>query len=225
MTLHNAKGLEFPVVFLVGLEEQLLPHRSATGSLQEIEEERRLLYVGITRAQEQLFLVHCASRMTFGRTEFARPSRFLEDLPKGTRSRSTCWASRSGSAPGRGGACSRPRFPGRPERRRWALRTGPRRTVGASASSIRSSVPGRWWGSAAQGAKQEVTVVFEAAGAKRLLVRFATSSASSDVSKCAWTAATAGRRLWYRSRHSSPGRAASASPRRRPTVTREAPIP
>jgi DNA helicase II / ATP-dependent DNA helicase PcrA len=83
MTLHNAKGLEFPVVFLVGLEEQLLPHRSSTGSLQEIEEERRLLYVGITRAQEQLYLVHCASRMTFGRTEFARPSRFLEDLPKG----------------------------------------------------------------------------------------------------------------------------------------------
>ncbi|MGL4610190.1 MAG: ATP-dependent helicase [Trueperaceae bacterium] len=82
MTLHNAKGLEFPVVFLVGMEEHLIPHRSSTNSLQDIEEERRLLYVGITRAQEDLFLVHCESRMTFGRTEIARPSRFLEDIPK-----------------------------------------------------------------------------------------------------------------------------------------------
>lgn len=82
MTLHNAKGLEFPVVFLVGMEENLIPHRSSLGSLQEIEEERRLLYVGITRAQEELFLVHCESRMSFGRTEFTRPSRFLEDVPK-----------------------------------------------------------------------------------------------------------------------------------------------
>ncbi len=82
MTLHNAKGLEFPVVFLVGMEENLIPHRSSTNSLQDIEEERRLLYVGITRAQEELFLVNCESRMTFGRTEIARPSRFLEDIPK-----------------------------------------------------------------------------------------------------------------------------------------------
>jgi DNA helicase-2/ATP-dependent DNA helicase PcrA len=82
MTLHNAKGLEFPVVLLVGIEENLLPHRSSTGSLQEIEEERRLLYVGVTRAQEDLFLVNCESRMSFGRTEYARPSRFLEDIPK-----------------------------------------------------------------------------------------------------------------------------------------------
>ena len=82
MTLHNAKGLEFPVVFLVGMEENLIPHRSSTGNLQEIEEERRLLYVGITRAQEELTLVHCEARMTFGRTEIARPSRFLEDIPR-----------------------------------------------------------------------------------------------------------------------------------------------
>src|SRR5690606_7375943 len=82
MTLHNAKGLEFPVVFLVGMEEGLIPHRSSTGSLPEIEEERRLLYVGVTRAQEELYLVHCEARMTFGRTEPARPSRFLEDIPR-----------------------------------------------------------------------------------------------------------------------------------------------
>ncbi|MEM6430485.1 MAG: UvrD-helicase domain-containing protein [Deinococcota bacterium] len=82
MTLHNAKGLEFAVIFLVGLEDNLIPHRSSTASLQDIEEERRLLYVGITRAKEALFLVHSESRMTFGRTEFARPSRFLDDIPK-----------------------------------------------------------------------------------------------------------------------------------------------
>src|SRR5690625_7316506 len=82
MTLHNAKGLEFRVVFLLGLEEGLIPHRSSVHSLQEVEEERRLLYVGITRAQEQLFLQYCETRMTFGRTETVRPSRFLQDIPR-----------------------------------------------------------------------------------------------------------------------------------------------
>ena len=82
MTLHNAKGLEFPVVFLVGLEENLIPHRSSLSSLPEIEEERRLLYVGITRAKEELLLVHCETRQAFGNTEHMRPSRFLEGVPK-----------------------------------------------------------------------------------------------------------------------------------------------
>ena len=82
MTLHNAKGLEFPVVFLVGLEENLIPHRSSLSSLPEIEEERRLLYVGITRAKEELLLVHCEMRQAFGKREYTRPSRFLQDIPK-----------------------------------------------------------------------------------------------------------------------------------------------
>ncbi len=82
MTLHNAKGLEFPVVFLVGLEENLIPHRSSLSSLPEIEEERRLLYVGITRAKEELLLVHCETRQAFGKKEYTRPSRFLQDIPK-----------------------------------------------------------------------------------------------------------------------------------------------
>src|SRR5690606_37935394 len=73
---------EFPVVFLVGLEEGLLPHRNTTSSLRELEEERRLLYVGLTRAEDELFLVYCESRLTFGRLEPARPSRFLEDVPR-----------------------------------------------------------------------------------------------------------------------------------------------
>ena len=82
MTLHNAKGLEFPVVFLLGLEEGLIPHRSSVASLHELEEERRLLYVGITRAQRELYLQYCESRMTFGRTEAVRPSRFMQDIPR-----------------------------------------------------------------------------------------------------------------------------------------------
>jgi len=81
MTLHNAKGLEFPVVFVVGVEEGLLPHRSSLGSDAELEEERRLLYVGITRAQDRLYLTLSEERETWGQREMVRPSRFLEEIP------------------------------------------------------------------------------------------------------------------------------------------------
>ncbi len=80
MTLHNAKGLEFPVVFLVGVEEGLLPHRSSLSTLEGLEEERRLFYVGITRAQERLYLSYAGEREVYGRTEPTRPSRFLEEV-------------------------------------------------------------------------------------------------------------------------------------------------
>lgn len=82
MTLHNAKGLEFPTVFLVGLEENLLPHRNSLNRLEDLEEERRLFYVGITRAQEQLYLSYAEERETYGKREYSRPSRFLEDIPE-----------------------------------------------------------------------------------------------------------------------------------------------
>ena len=82
MTLHTAKGLEFPVVFIVGLEEGLLPHRSSILRLDQLEEERRLLYVGMTRAMERLYLSYAENREIYGRSEPARPSRFLEEIPR-----------------------------------------------------------------------------------------------------------------------------------------------
>ena len=82
MTLHSAKGLEFPVVFLVGLEQGLFPHSRALNDPLDLEEERRLCYVGVTRAQEQLFLSHARERYVWGSREVARPSQFLQELPE-----------------------------------------------------------------------------------------------------------------------------------------------
>jgi superfamily I DNA/RNA helicase len=81
MTLHSAKGLEFPVVFIVGVEEGVFPHSRALTEPDEMEEERRLAYVGITRAMRRLFISHAWSRMLFGSTQYNPPSRFLDEIP------------------------------------------------------------------------------------------------------------------------------------------------
>jgi DNA helicase-2/ATP-dependent DNA helicase PcrA len=81
MTLHSAKGLEFPAVFIVGAEEGVFPHTRALTEPDEMEEERRLAYVGITRAMRRLFISHAWSRMLFGNTQYNPPSRFLEEIP------------------------------------------------------------------------------------------------------------------------------------------------
>ena len=81
MTLHSAKGLEFPVVFIIGLEDGVFPHLRALGEPHELEEERRLAYVGITRAQERLYLSNAWSRTLFGSTQYNPPSRFLDEIP------------------------------------------------------------------------------------------------------------------------------------------------
>jgi DNA helicase-2/ATP-dependent DNA helicase PcrA len=81
MTLHAAKGLEFPVVFLVGCEEGIFPHNRALVDPDELEEERRLAYVGITRAREQLFVSHAWQRMLYGQSQYNPPSRFLDEVP------------------------------------------------------------------------------------------------------------------------------------------------
>ncbi|MEF7439046.1 DNA helicase PcrA [Paenibacillus lautus] len=82
MTMHSAKGLEFPVVFIIGMEEGVFPHSRAFMDNEELEEERRLAYVGITRAEKQLFLSCARMRTLFGRTTANMPSRFLEEIPE-----------------------------------------------------------------------------------------------------------------------------------------------
>jgi len=81
LTLHMAKGLEFGGVFIAGLEEGVLPHSRSMGEPEEMEEERRLCYVGMTRAKERLYLVHTFRRTRFGTQELSQPSRFLRDIP------------------------------------------------------------------------------------------------------------------------------------------------
>ncbi|MER6783343.1 DNA helicase PcrA [Streptomyces sp. NPDC000658] len=81
MTLHTAKGLEFPVVFLTGMEDGVFPHMRALGQTKELEEERRLAYVGITRARERLYLTRSSLRSAWGQPSYNPPSRFLEEIP------------------------------------------------------------------------------------------------------------------------------------------------
>ena len=81
MTLHSAKGLEFPVVFLIGLEDGVFPHLRSLTEPDQLEEERRLAYVGITRARQRLYLTHAWSRTLFGGTQYNPPSRFLDEIP------------------------------------------------------------------------------------------------------------------------------------------------
>jgi len=81
MTLHSSKGLEFKLVFLVGLEEGLFPSQQSTDDVGRLEEERRLCYVGITRAMQQLYITHAESRRLYGKETYPRPSRFLKEIP------------------------------------------------------------------------------------------------------------------------------------------------
>ena len=82
MTLHSAKGLEFPVVFIPGMEEGIFPSNMTIMNPEEMDEERRLAYVGITRAKEKLYLLRAQDRMLFGSTQHNRPSRFTKEIPE-----------------------------------------------------------------------------------------------------------------------------------------------
>jgi DNA helicase-2/ATP-dependent DNA helicase PcrA len=82
MTLHAAKGLEFPAVFLIGMEDGVFPHLRAIGEPDELEEERRLAYVGVTRARERLYLTNAWSRTLYGSTQYNPPSRFFDEIPE-----------------------------------------------------------------------------------------------------------------------------------------------
>ncbi|RSS07398.1 DNA helicase PcrA [Streptomyces sp. WAC00469] len=102
MTLHTAKGLEFPVVFLTGMEDGVFPHLRALGQTKELEEERRLAYVGITRARERLYVTRAVMRSAWGQPAYNPPSRFLEEIPPVHLD----WRRTGGSAPASSGPAS-----------------------------------------------------------------------------------------------------------------------
>ncbi|MFI6075895.1 DNA helicase PcrA [Actinoplanes sp. NPDC051343] len=109
MTLHTAKGLEFPVVFLTGLEDGVFPHMRALGDNSELEEERRLAYVGITRARQRLYLSRAVTRGAWGQPQYNPPSRFTDELPpelirwERTAGNYTSWSGTGGGVGGRSG--------------------------------------------------------------------------------------------------------------------------
>jgi DNA helicase-2/ATP-dependent DNA helicase PcrA len=109
MTLHTAKGLEFPVVFLTGLEDGVFPHMRALGDNAELEEERRLAYVGITRARQRLYLSRAVTRAAWGQPQYNPPSRFTDELPaelirwERTAGSYTSWSGTGGGVGGRSG--------------------------------------------------------------------------------------------------------------------------
>ena len=81
MTLHTAKGLEYPIVFITGMEEGVFPHLRSLGEPEELEEERRLCYVGVTRARERLYISYAWCRSLWGETQYNSPSRFVGEIP------------------------------------------------------------------------------------------------------------------------------------------------
>ncbi|WP_029149462.1 ATP-dependent helicase [Microbacterium indicum] len=119
MTLHTAKGLEFDTVFLTGVEEDLIPHRISAGEPGGPQEERRLFYVGITRARKRLYLSLAMTRAQFGEVSVAMPSRFLQEIPAGLID----WRQSPGDVNGRGGTQSRALNATRPRgENRWGVK-------------------------------------------------------------------------------------------------------
>ena len=160
ITLHQAKGLEFPVVFIVGIEEGILPHRKSIDDPGELEEERRLLYVGATRAQKRLFLSYSRRRSLFGSSTTNQPSRFLEDIPPDLVTVKSHWQE-SYSLPSGVYTQSSPHHSPI-----LTLRVGDHvRHSKFGAGIVMNCLPTR--------DDQEVTVAFEEAGVKKLLASLA----------------------------------------------------
>ncbi len=186
ITLHQAKGLEYPVVFLVGLEEGLLPHSRSTGDPDSIEEERRLLYVGVTRAKERLYLLYAFKRALWGRIDQAIPSRFLSDIPDSHIQRAPTREVKAGNTPSAWGgsdvwrgkaptgasmwgsattAASKPKREERPPSdAQFSAGQKVRHTLFGEGVVVSSKVVG---------GDEEVTVAFPGKGVKKLLAAFA----------------------------------------------------
>ncbi len=173
MTLHTAKGLEFPVVFLTGMEDGVFPHMRSLGDPKELEEERRLAYVGITRARERLYLSRSMMRSAWGSPAFNPPSRFLDEIPAEILD----WRREEPSdIPISAGG-----FGSSPSSSSAALRLGDRVAGGGPVVSLAvgDRVTHEKFGlgtvvsTAGVGEKSDATVDFGAAGVKRLLLRYA----------------------------------------------------
>ncbi len=162
MTLHTAKGLEFPVVFITGLEEGLLPHVRSLADPEGLEEERRLFYVGITRAKDRLYLLYTFRRTRFGQDDVNAPSRFLQDIPQHLLATPMSAAERREAAVTRATRWETP----------TTVAAGPRYRIG-------ERVRHRLFGEGVvveireSGGDQELTVEFEEVGTKRLLASLA----------------------------------------------------
>jgi DNA helicase-2/ATP-dependent DNA helicase PcrA len=169
MTLHTAKGLEFPVVFLTGMEEGVFPHQRSLSEPRELEEERRLAYVGVTRARERLYLSRAGVRRAWGAPAQNLPSRFLAEIPaelvdwRRTEADQVRWA--DARSPRRGPV--RPGAAGPGQRAIPALATGDRVTHDSFGLGTVVATAG-------DGERAQVTVDFgDGAGLKTLVLRYA----------------------------------------------------
>jgi DNA helicase II / ATP-dependent DNA helicase PcrA len=181
MTLHSAKGLEFPIVFLIGLEEGVFPHSRSLMEEAEMEEERRLAYVGITRAEQQLFISRARMRTLYGKTNMNPPSRFLHELPQelveqpeAEKKEALPWGQTSRGSSGPAGKPA----PRRPGKRAAAPRTTT--TAGATFDwKVGDRAAHKKWGTGTvvsvkgSGENIELDIAFPEAGVKRLFAKFA----------------------------------------------------
>ncbi len=182
MTLHAAKGLEFPVVFLIGMEENVFPHSRSMFDEEEMEEERRLAYVGITRAEQELYLTHAQMRTLYGRTNMNPISRFIDEIPEelleGREAAQKSPFGGGGSLQNRFGMKQKQEAP--PKRRAEKIQ-GPKSSGAESKDwSVGDKAAHKKWGVGTvvrvqgEGDKLELDVAFPApVGIKRLLAKFA----------------------------------------------------
>ena len=174
MYKRQAKGLEFPIVFIVGVEDGVLPHKRSWDDPEHMAEERRLLYVGITRAQNRLYLIHCFRRSVWGDVDYAQPSRFLNDIPEGLLAGKTVATRKEPAGAdfswsrGRSVTLPTPAWQAEVEERPKPVPAGPSFKTG---QRVKHAVfgPGMVIESQPGDGDEIITVAFEEAGLKRLL--------------------------------------------------------
>ncbi|MCO6262407.1 DNA helicase PcrA [Staphylococcus epidermidis] len=176
MTMHSAKGLEFPIVFIMGMEESLFPHIRAIKSEDdhEMEEERRICYVAITRAEELLYITNATTRMLFGRSQSNMPSRFLKEIPEDLLDSHT-------------GQKRQTIYPKSQPKRGFSKRTtSTKKQVSSSDWKVGDKVMHKAWGEGMvsnvneKNGSVELDIIFKSEGPKRLLAQFAPITKKED---------------------------------------------